>query len=261
VGSTVTNAGFGVGGYNVTQVVTASTATYYELTIAYSANSSGTGTYYSYQQDNEVAKAITAIASVANGIQCTCVAHGYAVGDAVLIVGTIDYNGSWLISAVATDTFNIVSQYSDIDRVVALTFTSSQTGTVSRGDKNLAGLATLSGVSVVYYTIGSALETRAVYTLPAGSIFTFNGVCNWNPRYEEFIIPNSGQITVDFRITFAGFIKIGSYTKGVLRISGAYDVGFRLYETVQNSYNYSVRTTGTVWLMGGVYHLPGGGWD
>lgn len=45
VGALVTNSGFGVSAYNVAQGVTASAATWYELTVAYSSTSAGSGTY------------------------------------------------------------------------------------------------------------------------------------------------------------------------------------------------------------------------
>ena len=44
VGTTITNSTFGVGGYNVSQDVTVSATTYYELTVAYSSDSTGIGT-------------------------------------------------------------------------------------------------------------------------------------------------------------------------------------------------------------------------
>jgi len=75
-----------------------------------------TGAWEAARRSNGV---ITAVADAGGGVcTVTATAHGQADGATVTIAGTTDYNGSYTIANVTTDTFDITE-----------TFTSSQTGT------------------------------------------------------------------------------------------------------------------------------------
>ena len=61
---------------------------------------------------------ITDVADAGNGkVTITSAAHGLSSGATVVIFGTTDYNGTFVIENITTDTFDIVEEY-----------TSSQTG-------------------------------------------------------------------------------------------------------------------------------------
>ena len=61
---------------------------------------------------NETGKAITAMASAGTGVTTiTSAAHGRANGDTVIISGTTNYNGTFTISNVATNTFTIPTAF------------------------------------------------------------------------------------------------------------------------------------------------------
>jgi len=60
----------------------------------------------------ETGKTITVMASGGSGITTiTSAAHGRANGDTVTIAGTTSYNGTFIISSVATNTFNIATAF------------------------------------------------------------------------------------------------------------------------------------------------------
>jgi len=65
-----------------------------------------------YRDGVETGKAITAMADAGGGFTTiTSAAHGRTNDDEVIIAGTTNYNGTFLISGVTTNTFNIVKAF------------------------------------------------------------------------------------------------------------------------------------------------------
>jgi hypothetical protein len=97
-------------------------------------------------QSNEASKSITAFANGGSDTLTVSVsAHGYSAGDLVDITGTTNYNGVYIINSVTTNSFNIDN--TDIFGVDNA-FAGTETGSVERGDKDLSGMAGLTGVTV-----------------------------------------------------------------------------------------------------------------
>lgn len=108
-------------------------------------------------QANESGKSITAVATITGGIRVTVSAHGYSNGDFIQQTGTTDYNGAWIVSNIATNTYDIINQWylNDSGNVVSLAFNVTRTGTAARGDKNPRN--TLTGVTNL--TVGNHRTT------------------------------------------------------------------------------------------------------
>lgn len=91
---------------------------------------------------NEAPVVISGISALSNGFQVTTsAAHGYSNNDFVQIKGTTDYNWSFQINGVTSNTFNCVNQ--------RFSFTSSQTGTCERGELDLSNVVGLTGVTTL----------------------------------------------------------------------------------------------------------------
>ena len=90
-------------------------------------------------QVNEATKAIISVATHTDGINIEVTAHGYAVGDLLRIGGTTDYNGRANVITVV-----------DVNNVtVNRTYTSTQTGTTARGDKDHENVGALTEVTIL----------------------------------------------------------------------------------------------------------------
>jgi len=154
-------------------------------------------------QANEAGKSITAVAAIAGGLRFTVLANGYSDGDFVLITGTTDYNGAWTISNVAADAFDVLL---DNNLSGIPSFTSSQTGTAARGDKDLSGFTGLTGV----ITEASGTGTPTVYSLSAVAL-QMNGALRHNPDEEVLIFDSSCDPDATNAIMYInGYYKYGN---------------------------------------------------
>lgn len=134
VGDVLTGSGFSVSSYNVRQSITVVNAAWIETNVDYNGASTGTltRTNDSFQVKCEVAAFNTSSKNIVGvtdpGIpgfsHIDVIAHGYSIGDIVLIEGTTDYNGAFeILNILTVDGF-----------IIATAFTTSQTGTVRLGD-------------------------------------------------------------------------------------------------------------------------------
>ena len=89
------------------------------------------------RQTNETAKNILSVAIHTDGISLEVTDHGYVVGDLVRVAGTTDYNGRYMVIRTPDTTHIVVDD----------TFTSTQTGTVARGDANFSTFGALTDVA------------------------------------------------------------------------------------------------------------------
>ena len=143
-------------------------------------------------QENESSKNITAVAAHTNGIEVTVTAHAYGVGDYVIIKGTTNYNGAYEIISKTTNAF-----------VVDALFDNTETGTVERGDKDLVGLGTVTGVTEIDIgdnTNSNANTAKIAYDVGTDKLI-FEGVQKIDPDFEEIITSSSdtsnAAVTVD----------------------------------------------------------------
>lgn len=91
---------------------------------------------------NEAPVTISSISAATDGFTVTTATpHGYSNGEFVTIKGTTDYNWSFQINGVTTNTFDCTKQRFE--------FTTSQTGTCERGEIDISGLIGLSGVTTL----------------------------------------------------------------------------------------------------------------
>jgi hypothetical protein len=97
---------------------------------------------------------ITAVADAGGGLsRVTVTGHTLAQGDMITIRGTTDYNGHFIVRAVATNTFDITA-----------TYTSSQTGTMMKPDQVIASAGT-GGVKRNSYSLtGNSAGAAKDYT-------------------------------------------------------------------------------------------------
>lgn len=117
--------------------------------------------------ERQVAKAITAFADGTGGtVIVTSAGHGFADGGSVIIAGTTSYNGTFIVSSSADDTFKITATWvaNDATGTVAL---SAWEGTGSgfqdlldTGDENVRG--ELLGTVLVIYQKHSIWQIRYV---------------------------------------------------------------------------------------------------
>ena len=133
-------------------------------------------------QRNEAGQTITAVATHTDGIRVSVTGHGYSAGDFVLISGTTDYNGAYEIISTTTDAF-----------VVDADFTSTQTGSVARGDKDLSALGDVAGVTEIDIgdqTNSDANTSKIAYDIGTDRI-EFQGAQKIVPDYEQIIVSSS----------------------------------------------------------------------
>ena len=125
-------------------------------------------------QANETAKSIISVATHADGINVEVTAHAYVAGDWVRVTGTTDYNGDYEVLAVI-DT----NQF-----IMNATFTSTQTGSVARGDKDYSDLESLTGIEVLDLGV-----TDYPYKIYDATDFTLeiSGSIRQN-HFEEFLL-------------------------------------------------------------------------
>lgn len=196
-------------------------------------------------QANESGQAITAAADGGtNTVTFTCNAHGYSNGDYVEITGTTDYNGGWEISNVTTNTFDVY--YPEDPYVVAIkgssdgiNFTTSQTGTVARGDSSLAGINGLTGVTTV------TQANRELYTLDSATRIVVNGALVMDSEFEHLTttIANTGVYS-------DGFLQVGRrrLTNGVIHYSRG-DIFESTWQSAGGS-GFEWNTGGCLWNGG-----------
>lgn len=160
-------------------------------------------------QTNEPAIAITGVSSIANGIRfTTAVAHGYSNGNFVQIKGTTDYNYAWRIESSTATTFDITNQtklivpgggQANYHVKVSDLFTTSQTGTVERGDNDPSGLIGLSGVTTISSNAMTIINTGT-------NVIDIQGAWMWDGRRHNIL---SGQGTLGVYVNGNGFLKLG----------------------------------------------------
>jgi hypothetical protein len=147
-------------------------------------------------QSNEATKSITAIASTTGGITVTAAAHGYSNGDFGRLAGTTDYNGDFIVSNVTTNTFDIVNQ--------GLTFTTSQTGTFARGDKNPRGANGVNGATVT--TVGGWALTNI-----GGQQLLITGSLLIDPTTDCLVCSlGVAGVQIGFAVGFEGTLFLGA---------------------------------------------------
>lgn len=209
VGDIITGSGFtGTATvYNVRQAVTVVNAAWVETDLDYSVVSAGTpiltrtndnfklkGSVYVFDQSKIN---IVSIAQLFNVITVTTsAAHGYSVGDFVLIQGTTDYNLAYKILTVgSTTTFTVDAN-----------FTSTQTGTVRRGtfigSKRQSAIS-VSSVLTFRFNIANLLQSALSPDFAAvgiNGIITPNAnTIKWYSIYllEEFDVADGTVKTTD----------------------------------------------------------------
>lgn len=185
-------------------------------------------------QSNETAVNITGVADLGD-YSCrftTDVAHGYSAGDFALIAGTTDYNFGWLVNNTPSTTeFDVFyPEDTDLTEITGtsdgLEFTSSQTGTVARGDANPTGLAGLPGVT------SQVIANRTVYTLDENTTFDITGAFNLDPTDYQINVLRQGNDSFHLNDGTNGFFMLGRrrraangviyYSKGIA-ISGGWN--------------------------------------
>jgi hypothetical protein len=164
------------------------------MTIAYSAPN--------WNQTNEATKTIASVAGVTGGIRCTSTSHGYANGDFIRITSSTDYNGAWVVSNVATNTFDIVDQ--------GLVFGVTRTGNANRGDKNPDALNGLTNVTRAQITIGSTTGSASIlrneYTMTGGKLQVAGAMLI--PAYTHRLIFGTGAAFNEITINSGGYLVI-----------------------------------------------------
>ena len=143
------------------------------------------------RQTNEAAKNILSVATHTDGISLEVTAHGYVVGDLVRVAGTTDYNGRYMVIRTPDTTHIVVDD----------TFTSTQTGTVARGDKDHSAFGALTPVTSTDLSVTDYpyhVYDGSTVTLVVGGDMLLN-------QFEELVFV--GDIRVDG----------GNYVQGVIR--------------------------------------------
>jgi hypothetical protein len=201
-------------------------------------------------QASEAGKTISAVASMTDGIRLTITSHGYSAGDAILITGTTSYNGDWIVSSVYdSNNIDIVSQYFPTGS--ALAYISSQTGTSAKGDKNLAALTGLTGVTVI-----NSGTDKVIYSISSSvTTLNINGLLKIDPDKELLILSAStvvvqtGYFVYGKRYTLNGFTKYSSSLGIITEKSG--------YKDSTSSAHWWVKNGSTFRTFGGRMELAG----
>ena len=196
-------------------------------------------------QANETTQNITGVANASPGCTFAVAGHGYSVGDLVQIDGTSDYDGLHRISSVfSTEVFTIVD----------LEFVSTQTGTIARGDGDLSGLASLTGVTVSgsVYTIDGTRKivvTGALTLVPEDNILQFeNGASS--SAYPRMAVNDDAYFRFGSRSVVGDTIV---YSKGVgLIVLGS---GGTIWDTGLNGAFATSAGNPTLEFFGGVMVL------
>ena len=151
-------------------------------------------------QSNETAKSIVSIGEATDSSILSISSHGYAVGDLINITGTTDYNGDHIITAVTTHSATI-----------AVAFTSSQSGSAARGDNDLSGLASISGVTRTIIGDDANSLGVAIYIF-SNRRLVINGSLKFIPENEQiFFSENCPNPTLE--IGDGGSLIIGEGTE------------------------------------------------
>lgn len=149
-------------------------------------------------QQNESPVNITGVAAITGGLRfTTATPHGYSNGDFIQIKGTTDYNYAWRLEGLSSNTFDVTYQRDKYGN--RLSFTSSQTGTCERGDRNIAGIVGLPGVTT--------MVSGGMTIVNVGSnVLDIRGALLMDGRNYQLV---SNQGTKGIYVNGYGFLKLG----------------------------------------------------
>lgn len=201
--------------YNVRMVVVTIAANWFECDVAYAGNDTGDFTRDNsdfqikgdtWVFDKTILNILSVDAQDGKARYLTSAAHGYVVGDLVYIKGTTDYNGAQIVTYI-TNTTQFVTG--------AITYTSSQTGTVRGG--TFVGSKRMKPLSTSSFRFNTSEYMKAVLTY---DLETLGGSTFVSPN-EESILDHALKYTEEWNDINNLLAQYGTKTSSVRKAVNA----------------------------------------
>ena len=168
----------------------------------------------------------------------TSASHGLSNGNSVVISGTTNYNGTFTISGVATNAFNIVKEFT----------TNDATGSWELSPNPSSGTTTVTDAS---HGLTNGNQISISGTTNYNGIFTISGVTtNTFVIADTFVTDDATGTWEIIPNTFRWRKDSGSYTSGVLITGSAQDLQEGVQVTFASKYGHTLTNYWSVQVSG-----------